>query len=193
MQFDKDYWNRQYKKDKLVWDIGYPSTPIKAYIDQLENKELKILIPGCGNAYEADYLIEKGFPNVYLLDWSEIALENFKKRKHTIPDDHLFCEDFFEHNDKYDLIIEQTLFCSIDTSERSRYANKMHELLNEKGKLVGLLFDRTFEGNEPPFGGSKEEYITYFLPYFELKVFEPAYNSIKPRAGREIFMILVKK
>ncbi|RPI17113.1 MAG: methyltransferase domain-containing protein [Ignavibacteriae bacterium] len=193
MNFDKEYWNQKYINEKTGWDIGYVSTPLKEYIDQLENKELKILIPGCGNAYEAEYLVSKGFKNVYLIDWSEIALDNFKKRAHEIPDSHLFCGDFFKHIEKYDMILEQTFFCSLDPSERANYAKKMHELLNDNGKLVGLLFDTSLNDDVPPFGGSREEYVKYFGPYFDFKTYETAYNSIKPRAGREIFMILVKK
>jgi thiopurine S-methyltransferase len=54
------------------------------------------------------------------------------------------------------------------------------------------LFDRDFE-NSPPFGGNAEEYRNYFEPYFTFKVFEPCRNSIAPRAGSELFMILQKK
>jgi thiopurine S-methyltransferase len=68
----------------------------------------------------------------------------------------------------------------------------MHELLKNEGKLVGVLFDRDFE-NSPPFGGNAEEYRNYFEPYFTFKVFEPCRNSIAPRAGSELFMILQKK
>lgn len=193
MKFDKEYWNKKYENSTTGWDIGYVSTPLKEYIDQLADKELKILIPGCGNAYEAEYLVSKGFRNVYLIDWSEIALNNFKKRAHEIPDDHLFCEDFFKHEYRYDIIIEQTFFCSLDPAMRADYARKMHELLNDKGKLVGLLFDDKLNDDFPPFGGSREEYIKYFQPYFDFKVYETAYNSIKPRAGKEIFIILQKK
>jgi len=192
MEFDKEWWNQKYLNDETRWDIGYPSTPIKKYIDQLADKELSILIPGCGNAYEAEYLIANGFKNVFLIDWSEIALENFKRKKHNIPDDHLFCGDFFEHTGKYDMIIEQTFFCAIDPRERSNYAVKVYELLNEGGKLAGLLFDDKLNDDKPPFGGSREEYVQYFLPYFKLKVFERAYNSIGPRTDRELFMILQK-
>jgi thiopurine S-methyltransferase len=192
MTFNKDWWNQKYINDETRWDIGYPSTPLKTYIDQLTRKNQDILIPGCGNAYEAEYLIQKGFKNVFLIDWSDTALNNFMKRKHMISDNHLFCSDFFEHQGKYDIIIEQTFFCAIDPALRSRYANKVHELLRENGRLVGLLFDDKLNDDKPPFGGSKEEYITYFLPYFKFKVFETAYNSIGPREGREIFMILEK-
>ena len=193
MSFNKNYWNQKYINDDTHWDIGYPSTPLKNYIDQLANKNLRVLIPGCGNAYEADYLVSKGFKNVFLIDWSDVALKNFKETRRNFPDDRLLCGDFFEHSGKYDLIIEQTFFCAIDPAERSRYANKMYEFLNEKGKLVGLLFDAKLNDDKPPFGGSREEYVQYFLPYFEFKVFDRAYNSIPPREGREIFMILVKK
>lgn len=193
MKFDKEYWNQKYINAKTGWDIGYVSTPLKEYIDQLNNKELKILIPGCGNAYEAEYLVSKGFKNVFLIDWSETALDNFKKRAHEIPDSHLFCEDFFKHEEKYDLIIEQTFFCSLDPAERANYAKKMHGLLNNKGKLAGLLFNDRLNDDVPPFGGSMEEYVKFFEPYFYFKVYETAYNSIKPREGREIFIILLKK
>jgi len=193
MQFDKEYWNEQYLKGKTVWDIGYVSTPLKEYFDQLTNKEVRILIPGCGNAYEAEYLTRLGFKNVYLIDWSDTALSNFKKKVHHIPGSRLFCEDFFEHNGEYDLIAEQTFFSSILPAERTSYAKKVHELLSAGGKLMGLLFDDPMFNDHPPFGGNKTEYVKYFEPYFEFKVFQTAYNSIKPRRGRELFMLLVKK
>jgi SAM-dependent methyltransferase len=193
MQFDKEWWDKKYQNDETRWDIGYPSTPLKKYIDQLTIKELRILIPGCGNAYEAEYLISKGFKNVFLIDWSDVALDNFKKKKHNIPDDHLYCGDFFEHSGKYDLIIEQTFFCAIYPRERSNYANKVYELLVDGGKLVGLLFDDKLNDDKPPFGGSREEYVQYFVPYFKFNVFDTAYNSIGPRDSRELFMILQKE
>jgi SAM-dependent methyltransferase len=193
MQFDKKYWDEQYMQGKTVWDIGYAATPLKEYFDQLTNKEMRILIPGCGNAYEAEYLIELGFKNVFLIDWSEIALDNFKKKVHHISDNQLFCEDFFEHNGEYDLIVEQTFFSSILPEQRTRYAKKANELLSTGGKLMGLLFNDFLFNDQPPFGGNKDEYIKIFKPYFEFKVFETAYNSIKPRRGRELFALFVKK
>jgi hypothetical protein len=54
------YWDQKYQNQETGWDIGTISEPLKCYIDQLEDKNIRILIPGCGNAYEAKYLIEKG-------------------------------------------------------------------------------------------------------------------------------------
>ena len=69
----------------------------------------------------------------------------------------------------------------------------MPELLNAGGKLVGLLFNTSFDKEGPPFGGNKEEYLGYFEEIFFIKKMEDCYNSIAPRAGRELFMILIKK
>ena len=190
---DKNYWNDKYLHGSTGWDIGYASTPLVEYFDQLIDKNLKILIPGCGNAYEAEYLVDKGFKNVFLIDWSEAALNNFKKKAHQIPDSHLFCEDFFEHKGEYDLIVEQTFFCAINPSERQQYAKKVNELLKKRGKLIGVLFDDPLNDDHPPFGGNKAEYTEYFKPYFDFKVFDRAHNSIKPRMGRELFILLIKK
>lgn len=192
------YWTNRYKEQNTGWDIGYASTPLKEYIDQLTNKSISILIPGAGNAYEAEYLIEQGFPNVYVMDISKIPLNNFIERNPDFPKAQLIEADFFQHKGQYDLILEQTFFCSFEPTKINRqyYAKKMHELLKPSGKLVGVWFDfLLIKGNmdKRPFGGSKEEYLEYLKPYFEMSVFEKCYNSIKPRENTELFGILKKK
>jgi thiopurine S-methyltransferase len=189
----KAYWDTQYLENSAVWDIGFPSTPIKEYIDQLSDKYVKILIPGAGNAYEAEYLYLNGFKNVYVLDISSVALNGFRQRFPDFPDKQLLNQDYFTHTDTYDLIIEQTFFCSINPENRRKYVEKTHSLLKEKGKLTGLLFNHEFEKEGPPFGGSIKEYEDLFSPYFVMKTFEVAYNSIKPRNKREHFINFVKK
>lgn len=159
----------------------------------MTNKHLSILIPGGGNGYEAEYLFEKGFKNVYLLDWSQPPLTAFAERNVAFPPTQLICEDFFLHNGLYDLIIEQTFFCAISPALRAAYAQKMHQLLAPGGKLIGLLFDTIFEKEGPPFGGSAAAYRPYFEPYFHFRHFETCYNSIPPRAGKELFIELERK
>jgi methyl halide transferase len=194
----ESYWSNRYKNQSTGWDIGYPSTPLKEYVDQLKDKSISILIPGAGNAYEAEYLIDQGFSNVHVMDISKIPLDNFMERNPDFSKEQLIEADFFEHERKYDLIIEQTFFCSFEPTKTNRhnYAKKMHELLNINGKLVGVWFDiPLIEGNvdKRPFGGTKDEYLEYLNPYFETKVFEKCYNSIKPRADQELFGIFIKK
>jgi len=90
-------------------------------------------------------------------------------------------------------MVEQTFFCALHPSLRVKYADHTALLLKSKGKLVGLLFDDVLNTNHPPFGGNKAEYLSYFSPYFDVAIIETATNSIPPRAGRELFIKMIKK
>lgn len=193
----KEYWSERYENHQTGWDIGYPSTPIKAYFDQVKDKTLRILIPGAGNAHEAEYLHQQGFTNVFVLDIAPQPLAYFEERVRDFPKGHLIQSDFFDHDAEYDLIVEQTFFCSFPPfpARRQAYAKKVAELLPKGGKLIGLwfTFPLTDDFTRRPFGGSKGEYLTYFEPYFDIRVFEACYNSIRPRSGNELFGLMIKK
>ena len=168
MNLSESFWENKYKLNKIGWDLGEVSPPLKAYFDQLTNKDLKILIPGGGNSHEAEYLF------------------NF-------PDVQLILGDFFNLNTTFDLVIEQTFFCAINISLRENYALKMKELLNKNGKLVGLMFDAVLNEKHPPFGGNKKEYTTYFESHFSMDIFTKCYNSFHNRQGMELFVKFVKE
>jgi hypothetical protein len=68
----------------------------------------------------------------------------------------------------------------------------MHQLLSDKGKIAGLLFNKTFQGG-PPFGGSKAEYEQLFINHFDFLQMNFCQNSIKPRANSELFIEFQKK
>ena len=75
-----DYWNERYKKEETGWDIGFVSTPLKTYIDQLNRKDIRILIPGGGNSYDAAYLLEKGFANITVIDIAPVMAEKLNNQ-----------------------------------------------------------------------------------------------------------------
>lgn len=193
MKLTKEYWTARYNENNIPWDAGVITTPIKEYIDQLTNKDLKILIPGVGNGHELNYLYNNGFKNVYGLDISEEPIANFKKNNPDFPEDQLIVGEFFKHDNQYDLIIEQTFFCALNTELRPLYVAKTNDLLKENGKLAGVLFSFPLTEQGPPFGGSVEEYQQLFSNNFMLKTLAPCYNSIKPRKNNELFIIFHKK
>jgi methyl halide transferase len=194
---EQEYWSARYEEGQTGWDIGAPAPALKAYFDQIVDKNTRILLPGAGNAYEAAYLWEQGFEHITILDIAEIPLKNFADRNPSFPKQQLIQANFFDHRGEYDLIVEQTFFCSfVPTPEnRKLYVHQMASMLPIGGKLVGLWFDIPLTGDmtKRPFGGSKGEYLSYFTPYFEVKTFEKCYNSIKPRHGNEFFGILIRK
>ncbi len=187
IKLSSEYWNNRYQNFEIGWDLGEISSPIKAYVDQLKDKNISILIPGCGSGYEGSYLYNLGFRNTFLLDFAAEPLEKFKLNHSDFPIEQLIKGDFFDHQGKYDLIIEQTLFCAIDPSLRLKYAEKISSLLKPEGKLIGLLFNREFEIN-PPFGGSKSEYFEYFSHFFKNINLDECYNSNPPRKNSELFI-----
>lgn len=191
-ELDVSFWNHCWKSGQTGWDVGYATQPITEYLDQYENKDAAVLIPGCGNAYEAAYMLDLGFTNITLLDISDEAVKIIKEKFKSAPQVKVLCEDFFEHEGKYDLIIEQTFFCAQVLERRSEYVKKASSILNENGRLAGVLFGISFGPSGPPFGGRFEEYRILFSPFFQLKTMEPCYNSIPPRSGSELFITFIK-
>jgi SAM-dependent methyltransferase len=189
---NEDFWSSRYQNGSTGWDIGYPSPPLYQYLCQLHTKTLSILVPGAGNAHEIAEAWNLGFFNIYLLDISLYPINKFLEGNPSFPASQVFHQDFFDHEGAYDLILEQTFFCALDPKFRPEYARKMAELLKPSGRLVGVLFDREFNFEGPPFGGSSSEYRSYFEPYFEFEIFEPCHNSVPERMGSEFFISLRK-
>lgn len=192
---NQQFWNQRYAEAQTGWDIGYPSPAIQSFIDRLNDKNQRILIPGCGNAYEAEYLVQQGFTDITLIDIAPLVVERVSERLRPAIEKgvlKVICGDFFELRDSFDLILEQTFFCALSPQLRAAYAKHMFALLKDGGRLAGLLFQFPLTDEGPPFGGSIHEYKGYFEPLFTIIKMEPELNSIKPRAGRELWVELLR-
>ena len=174
----------------MNWDIGYANKALTEFVcTKVTNKLARILIPGAGSGYEAEYLWNLGYKNIILLDVAPEAKSRYMDRVPDFPENQFIIGDFFELEEKFDVILEQTFFCALDPKLRPAYSKKMSEILTADGCLAGVLFN--FEKEDgPPFGGSKEEYLGYFEPYFKVLKMEGCYNSIEARKGNEYFFEL---
>jgi len=188
MNFDEQYWTERYDAGKDGWDLGCISPPIKEYIDQLTNKDIKILIPGAGISHEAEYIHNQGFTNLYVCDISNVPLDNLKDRVTTFPVDNLIHGNFFEIQDEFDLVLEQTFFCALNPLLRQDYIEQMSKIIKPKGNLIGLLFSMEFDKEGPPFGGVINNYKAMFSKKFDIRVITPCTNSIESRMGSELFI-----
>ena len=108
---DQTFWDNRWKQGETGWDLKGVSPAIKLYIDSITDKSIRILIPGCGNAYEAEYLLAQGF-NIAptLTELLSAKLKPFIEAGKL----KVICGDFFEHQSTYDLILEQTFFCALN-------------------------------------------------------------------------------
>ena len=187
-----DYWNNRYLESQTGWDLNGPSTPLVEYINQLEDKTIRILFPGAGHAYDAEYMFNLGFKNVYIADFAQAAADAFLQRVPNFPKEQFIIGDFFKIDLQFDLALEQTFFCAINPELRDKYAKHMANILAPKGKLAGVLFNFPLTEKGPPFGGSLKEYQEHFSKHFTVKTLAECYNSILPRKGNEVFVILEK-
>lgn len=192
MKLDQTYWDNRYQQNETGWDLGYASPPLIHLFKKIKDTGAAILIPGCGNAYEAEYLAEQGYNNIILLDISPIVAELTKKRFSSFKAIKIICQDFFEHHGHYDYIIEQTFFCALNPNLRDTYVTKINELLKPSGKLMGVLFNREFDKEGPPFGGNIIDYKTLFESKFNVEFKESQY-SIEGRNGFEVEIIATPK
>ncbi|MBY5960155.1 SAM-dependent methyltransferase [Membranicola marinus] len=186
----KDYWNERWMENNTGWDIGQASPPLMEYLQQIPNRDIEILIPGSGSGYEAEQAYRMGFHRVHYNDIAPEAKIRFQKRVPDFPAEQIIMQDIFKLNGRYDLILEQTSFCAQPPERRNEYISKIHDLLNPNGKYAGVLFDVEFPGDGPPFGGNREEYARLFGKKFKILKMEKCYNSINPRQGKELFVIL---
>lgn len=193
-ELNASYWNDHFADNHTPWDLGQASPAICSYLSQLTNKNIRVLIPGCGNAHEAGWMLEQGFTDITLVDISEILVEKLQQAYETLPvRPTVVCSDFFQFSGQFDLIIEQTFFCALDPALREQYVAKMASLLRPGGKIAGLLFNRDFPQAGPPFGGSINAYRQLFSSHLRILCMEPCYNSVQPRAGTECFFIAQKQ
>lgn len=192
--FDSDYWNERWRNQQTGWDIGYPAPAITKYMEGVEDLSIAILIPGCGNAYEAQYLVDKGFTNITLIDIASEACNILQQKFKDVTDQvHIIHDDYFNLNKKFDLIIEQTFFCALPINKRTEYAAKSASILNDEGRIIGVLFNKEFDSDTPPFGGDESLYRMIFEPYFEIKKLELCHHSIPPRKDTELFINFKKR
>lgn len=190
---NEKYWTDRWINGQTGWDIGYPSPAIVEFVINNISKDSKILIPGAGNAYEAEALYKAGYADVTVVDISKVPLKNLKKRFPGFPEHQLVHSDFFNlPEEQYDLILEQTFFCALNPSLRDHYVKKSWSLLRKGGQLAGLLFDFPLTEEGPPFGGCYEEYEVRFSKLFKIISLEKTNKSIEPRVGRELFIHLQK-
>ncbi len=189
---NETYWTERYQNSNTPWDMKSVSPPLSGFLQGLYHTGQSILIPGAGSGYEAEWLWKQGFKNTWVADISDKPLRSLKERCPDFPDQQMLHIDFFEIRQSFDLVVEQTFFCALPPEWRPRYVAKMAEIIRPGGHLFGLLFNFPLTSEGPPYGGSVKEYLELFEPHFSIYKMERCYNSIKPRAGKEIFIHLIK-
>lgn len=189
---DKAYWTKRYQEGKTGWDLGKASAPLIDFCISSVGKDQRILIPGAGNAYDAEALFHLGYTKVFVLDISPEPLQRFAERCPAFPSSHLLEGDFFDLTTQFDIVLEQTFFCALDPSLRPAYVKQMAKTVTPGGSLAGVWFNFPLKSG-PPFGGSADLYHTLLSTDFDILRMEPCRNSMPGREGKELFTWVKRK
>jgi SAM-dependent methyltransferase len=177
------FWDARYREAFMPWDAGGVPEALTRFLDATP-VPLRVLIPGCGSAYEARAFAERGH-DVLAIDFSELALE----RARTVLAGWsrvLRFADFFADDlgPPFDLIYERAFLASLPRAHWARWTGRIAELVRPGGQLVGFFFWRDDERG-PPFGLKPGELEGLLSGAFDRIEDAPVEDSIPVFAGSE--------
>ncbi|HKB81766.1 MAG TPA: methyltransferase [Burkholderiales bacterium] len=182
-----EFWESRYRDKVTPWDAGKVPAALQEYARNL-SPGARVLIPGCGSAYEAAYLSDKGF-DVLAIDFSPAAVEAARKNLGG------FCAierraDFFKFDfgRPSDVIYERAFLCALPRTKWRGYADRCAELLKPNG-IIGGFFFLADTARGPPFGTSPAELDALLMRQFERVDDQPVTDSIEVFAGKERWQV----
>ncbi len=186
------FWNARFRENRIPWDSGSVPPALERYLAREQNTG-RVLIPGCGSAYEVRSFAEKGY-EVLAIDFSEAALEKARAvlgAWHTA----LLYGDFFTHDfgaKPFDIIYERAFLASLPPAKWTAYAARLAELLAPGGRLIGF-FVHSEERGGPPFSLKAGELPRLLGERFE-KIEETAVSASVPVfEGKEHWEVWIRR
>jgi len=165
-----EYWEARYETKDMPWDKGEPSPGLVDFLAANPNlKRGTVCVPGCGSGYDACEFAKAGFDTFgFDLAPSAISIAEEKtkaaglKAKFQLAD---FLHD--EPPQKFDWLVEHTLFCAIQPDERDDYVRAALRWLKPGGNYLAVNY-LIPDTDGPPFGTTRDEIWRRFSPHFEL-------------------------
>jgi SAM-dependent methyltransferase len=161
-----EFWDARYIASETPWDFHGVPMELKAFLKT--SLAGRVLIPGCGLAYEVRAFHEAGW-KVTAIDFSPAAVERARSELGALAS-RVVQGDFFTYDfsaQRFDVIYERTFLCALPPVLWPAYVNRMTQLLRPGGKLVGIfLYGDQVE--PPPYPLSPEKARELFKEKFSL-------------------------
>jgi SAM-dependent methyltransferase len=180
-----EFWDERFSTGITPWDLGGVPPDLKDWLATPRGK-MRVLVPGCGSAYEARYMAELGH-NVTAIDFSDAALAAALKVVGPYSDV-LVKADFFGFQPAvFDLVYERAFLCALPRASWRDWGRRMSTLVRSGGVLAGFFY---FDANRrgPPFGIAPE-LLAELLERFERVADRPAAQSLTVFQGRERWQV----
>jgi SAM-dependent methyltransferase len=187
-----DFWDTRFRGGVTPWDAGGVPPRLALWL-QNKSPSLKVLIPGCGSAYEVRAFAESGH-DVLAIDFSDAALEAAQRELGKLADRVRKADFFSFETPAFDLVYERAFLCALPRRMWPQWAARVAELVRPGGELAGFFY---MDDNErgPPFGIAPHALKSFLQDDFELseeKVIPPG-QSIPVFQGKERWQVWKRK
>ena len=181
---EAEFWDLRYAAHFAPWDAGKVPAQLREFA-RAPRAERRVLVPGCGSAWDVRCLAENGW-EVLGIDFSHEAIEAarailgpFAGRARQA--------DFFAPIPEapFDVVYERAFLCALPRRSWREWGRRLAELVRPGGLLAGYFF---FDAGErgPPFPlHSQDELDRLLAPAFDRVIDEAVPDSIPVFAGKE--------
>lgn len=189
------FWDKRFGEGTTPWNAGGVPPTLVAFA-AAHAEQARVLIPGCGHAWEAAWLSQQGW-DVTALDFSAAAIDAARQQLgewqgRLVHDDFFSFTPSIDRVGGYDLIYERAFLCALPRKLWENYGRRMHELLAPEGRLIGFFFFSD-EPKGPPFGITPPEIERLLSPWFEREDDQAISDSIPAFAGKERWQVWRRK
>ena len=187
------FWDERYRAGFTPWDARGVPAALTRFIETARPGR-RVLVPGCGSAYEAGYLDALGF-DVAAIDIAPEALARAREVLGNVVADRVLVQaDFFALEREIDWIYERALLCALPYRLWSDYGAAVRRLLRPGGLLAGFFYVHTAADEPrrgPPFPAHRTEIEALFAQGFVSEADEevPEDESIPVFARHERWMV----
>jgi SAM-dependent methyltransferase len=181
------FWDARFRERHTPWDAGGVPAAVREFLAR-ESARLRVLIPGCGSAYEARAFAEAGH-EVVAIDFSAEAIDAARRALGPFERILVFGDFFaFDFGAPFDLVYERALLCALPRAHWPRWAARVAQVVRPGGRLAGFFFWQD-AASGPPFGLQAGELESLLAPAFERIEDAPVADSIPVFAGRERWQV----
>jgi SAM-dependent methyltransferase len=183
-----EFWDLRYGARFAPWDAGKVPAQLRSLVASSAGAR-KVLVPGCGSAWDVRFLAESGW-DVLGIDFSPEALAAAQPilGAHT---SRIRLHDFFAPiaEAPFDIVYERAFLCALPRRLWSAWAERVSQLVAPGGLLAGFFFFG--EGDKgPPFPLHERKELDALLePSFECVCDEAVPDSIDVFKGRERWLV----
>ena len=176
-----EFWDERFAAGITPWDLGRVPADLETWLAAPRGR-LRVLVPGCGSAYEARYLAELGH-DVTAIDFSDAALAAALRVMGPFAD-RLVKADFFTFQPA---VFDVVYVCALPRARWRDWGSRVSALVRSGGVLAGFFY---FDDNRrgPPFGIAPA-LLAELLERFERVEDRPAAQSLTAFQGKERWQV----